>query len=216
MLNIDELEKRYLRYKLKSFLPYSIFFIIVFLSAFIVLETIYIKTDKTEKIKTPKKQEKIKEIPKQLDKKQNDKIIIEPSYEFIKNIASSTNKPKKIVKKTKNKEVKQKKKLIIKKQDDKDSIKIILKRFKNTKSPTLSLFLAKKYYDLKDYKNAYKYAFITNDLDNKIEESWIIFIKSMIKLDKKQKAIKTLKLYIQHSDSQKAKKLLNDIYTGKF
>jgi len=199
-LDISILEQKWLRYKIKFYLPY---FIISLLFALVILVLYMLQSLSTD---SPKPE--IKKIITQ-----EHKTILEPSYDFMKNINLS--KP------IKEKKVK-KKKLIVKntikinRQNTKNDMNIILQRFKHTNNPALSLFIAKKYYFLKDYKKSYKYAFITNELDNKIEDSWIIFIKSMVKLDKKARAIKTLKSYISFSNSKKAKQLLNEINSGKF
>jgi two-component SAPR family response regulator len=92
----------------------------------------------------------------------------------------------------------------------------IIKRFKKNNSPALSLFIAKKYYEAEDYHNAYNYALITNNINREIESSWIIFSKSLVKLGKKELAIKTLQEYTGQSKSRSAKILLDEIQTGKF
>jgi len=102
------------------------------------------------------------------------------------------------------------------KQISENEIQEILQRFKKTNNPNLSLFVAKKYYELGNYNKAYNYALITNEIDNTIEESWIVFAKSLVKLGYKQRAVKTLQAYINYSHSSQAKLLLNKITTGKF
>lgn len=102
------------------------------------------------------------------------------------------------------------------KKDDQDDLKSVVKRFKKNKNPKLSLFLAKRYYNMQKYYYAYNYALITNELDNTLEDGWILFAKSLVKLDQKQKAIDTLKKYIYHSNSDQAKILLDSIENGSF
>ncbi len=104
----------------------------------------------------------------------------------------------------------------ISKKDSKDELDSVIKRFENNKNPALSLFIARKYYTLGEYKKAYDYALITNNLDSKIEDSWIIFAKSLFKLGQKDDAIATLKEYVSFSKSQAASMLLKDIQSGKF
>ena len=104
----------------------------------------------------------------------------------------------------------------IKRKNDNDDIQHVIKRFKVNNNPALSLFVAKKYYQLGEYDKAYNYALITNEINNDIEASWIIFAKSLVKLEKKDMAIKTLKKYINHSHSSQAKLLLDEILSGKF
>ncbi|MDB2562167.1 CDC27 family protein [Sulfurimonas sp.] len=103
----------------------------------------------------------------------------------------------------------------IQRQDTQDDIQHVVKRFKQSNNPALSLFIAKKYYALKNYNQSYNYALLTNQLNNDIEESWIIFAKSLYKLNKKDKAINMLKQYIDTSHSHRAKILLDNIKSGK-
>lgn len=106
--------------------------------------------------------------------------------------------------------------ITITKQDSYSEIKEVIKRFNKNKNPALSLFIAKKYYELGKYTKSYNYALATNELDNDIEDSWLIFAKSLVKLNEKKMAIKMLKKYITHSASYRATTLLNEINTGKF
>ena len=106
--------------------------------------------------------------------------------------------------------------ITIKKQNTYEDIDYVIKRFKKNNNPALSLFVAKKYYELGEYKQAYNYALITNEINNNIEASWIIFSKSLVKLNQKAKAIQTLQQYINHSNSNQAKVLLKEIVSGKF
>lgn len=97
-----------------------------------------------------------------------------------------------------------------------DELNSVIKRFNNQKKPALSLFIAKKYYELGNYKEAYNYALITNKLNPNIEESILIFSRSLVKLGQKEDAINTLQAYIKKSGSFKAKILLSDIEKGNF
>jgi tetratricopeptide (TPR) repeat protein len=104
----------------------------------------------------------------------------------------------------------------IKRQNEYSDIQEIITRFKKNNNPTLSLFIAKKYYELGEYRNAYNYSLITNELNKDIEASWIIFAQSLVKLNEKDKAIKILQEYIKHSNSNRANLLLDEILSGKF
>ncbi len=208
MLNIEQLEHRWFIYKFKSLRIYIIIFFI-----FITIPYTFMYQNQTKNIDIKKDINTTKKIqkPKTIEKK----LLLKPSYNFMKNI--ETLKKENIVTQKKHlKKINIKNKIHIEKQNTKNDIDIVIKRFQTNKNPTLSLFIAKKYYKQENYKQSYKYAFITNELDNNLEESWIIFIKSMIKLNRKDKAIETLKYYIQHSNSKKARKLLDDIYSKKF
>lgn len=113
-------------------------------------------------------------------------------------------------------DVKKEDSINITRQNTQEDISHVIKRFKKNNNPTLSLFVAKKYYEMGEYRQAYNYSLITNQLNNNIESSWIIFTKSLVKLNEKDMAIKTLKQYVEHSHSSQAKILLDEITSGKF
>jgi hypothetical protein len=153
-------------------------------------------------------------------KKTTPKIVLKPSFSFLdtieveekKNTASKT-EAKKIIKKTPSKP----RKALDRKKYKKSSLKSLLKKFKTNKdNSTISLFIAKKYYDISDYKKAYEYALVTNDIDNNINEAWIILAKSLVKLNQKSTAMYLLITYIRKSYSPQAKILLEDIKSGRF
>ncbi len=104
----------------------------------------------------------------------------------------------------------------IKRQSTNDDINHVIARFKKSNNPALSLFVAKKYYELGEYDRSYNYALITNEINSNIEASWLIFAKALVKLNKKDKAVQTLSQYIRHSNSNRAKILLDEIVSGKF
>lgn len=273
MLNINELEAKWKRYKIKSFIPH----VVIFFSTLIIVtlsftffspnkkpssEMIEIKptialqqaeavaekvTDTTQKTKLMNEEkEEIKEksvtvdtiqIPKNssIETKQK-KITLTPSLDFMKSInrdalpyytqtdgdekvleqeLKNTTTHEQQVKETPKVEIKEES-INIKKGTTQDDIQHVLKRFKKNNNPALSLFVAQKYYDLGDYHNSYNYALITNEINNNIEESWIIFTKSLVKLGQKEMAIKTLKQYLEYSNSSKANRLLEEILSGKF
>ena len=104
--------------------------------------------------------------------------------------------------------------MLIRRENDMKDIQDVIKRFKKNKNPALSLFVAKRYYRIGSYQEAYNYALMTNELDSNIEDSWLIFAKSLYKLDQKEMAIKTLKTYYDDSGSVKAKITLDQMKKG--
>lgn len=262
MLNINELENRWLRYKIKAYIPHAV----IVLSLIVIFTVIALitgsKTDETaadktqvQKIKKVEQQpvlvknskeksindteqESLKkepvhkqEMPKE-KKPELNKVVISPSLNFMQEIEEETkNKtvkkplPKKTPKKVETKKKSEPKPVLkeerqtividIGKEDTQKEIEDVIRRFKKTNSPVLSLFVAKKYYEAGNYTMAYNYALITNGIDSEIEPSWLIFAKSLVKLNKKDKAIKTLKEYIAHSHSSRAQTLLDEIVSGK-
>jgi len=266
MIDTKKLEKRWIKYKFKSYLLHLIIIvsiIVVILIAFIFSGISFSKEDKqeiiiakkTEKIdkkivtpiKVPVKIEVItkeKKIVKNNNQTSQKKIVLEPSFSFISKIESDLKDtrerkeiykvplkkiikkepiviPKKTLKKIDEQKVVTRRRVeetpikIVRQRTQKD-IKEVIKRFEKNHNPALSLFIARQYYKIKEYKKAYNYALITNGINNDIEESWIIFAKSLVKLHKKNIAIKMLRKYIDHSNSYRATTLLDDIYSGQF
>jgi len=92
--------------------------------------------------------------------------------------------------------------------------KDVQRRFEQSHDTDDSLFLAKSYYSQKNYKKAEYWALQTNKVNENIEESWIIFAKSKVKLGRKNQAIHILTNYIKKSNSIEAQNLLNKIKKG--
>ena len=256
MLNITDLEKRWFKYKIKSFLPYIIvlsLLIIIIVSYFLFTLSTEVKKDvnssfknniiKKQTIPVKKRQtiiennhsNKQKDIHISTDNNMSARVLA-PSMDFMTTFTQQSPymqkqeqipQHKKIVQKKKNNiqrvPHKQKKVEVIAvphitiiKQNTAHDIKNILSRFQKDKNPALSLFLAKKYYELKNYEKASQYALITNQLNSNIEDSWIIFAKTLVKTHHKQKAINVLNKYIKSSHSTNAALLLHSIRTGEF
>ena len=259
MIDTKKLEKRWFKYKFKSYLLHLIIFVgvIVFILSLFIAYNMFVEESspikkavpivpiKTKEINITTEKKVIKKIIKPKEEEEEKKIIkidekqltVEPSFNFISQIKYDvTNiKPeivkieKKIIKQPEVQEIKEVKKreiiqhhrererpLKIIRQKTQQDIKEVIKRFEKNHNPALSLFIARQYYEIKEYKKAYNYALITNGINNDIEESWIIFAKSLVKLNKKSIAIKMLNRYIAHSNSYRATTLLDDIYSGQF
>jgi len=258
MHNIQELEQRWLEYKIKSYLPYGITFVF---SIVLIVTLLFIENKKTPLVKMQSEETPLKTIvsiepkqivqqdpiPKPVLKKelpQEKKVVLTPSMDFMKKLRTDSvntydshsqqyekvpttpkiSKPvspkqplkqeiKKPIYKT---ETYEKPKINISNKETQNDIQYVIKRFKKNNNPALSLFVAKKYYKIGNYQQAYNYALITNEINNDIEQSWIIFAKSLVKLNKKDLAIKTLSKYVKHSHSGNAKVLLDNIKSGKF
>jgi len=200
MIDIKNLEKKWLHYKLKKYIPFTLIFITLIIIISII--TLSFKTTLQSTKNTIKNTtETLTKIPKK----------------HIKVDKTIKNTPKKVIKKHKTIQKKHKISSVkIKTVNTKKSFQYIINRFKKNHNPILGLFIAKKYYTLKNYKQSYNYALITNNINNKLEGSWIIFAKSLIKLKQKNRAINVLKDYIKSSDSKHAKLLLDRIEKGKF
>ena len=267
MLNISELEKQWLKYKIKSYIPLAIIvgsssiilgLLLSFSSTTSKKQSVVISIEKniettasTEKNTSFKTQQVLKEVTKNnipvnevISSKINienaiigdvKKVKLTPSLDFLKKMQNSVQPYYKNentyvapIVEVANVEtqikttiettpiVQDKPQINIERKNTHNDIYEIIKRFKKNNNPALSLFIAKKYYELKDYRQSYNYSLITNEINQDIESSWIVFAKSLVKLGKKDKAIATLKKYINHSHSNSAKILYDEIRSGKF
>ncbi len=88
-------------------------------------------------------------------------------------------------------------------------------RFYQSEDINDALFLAKSYYRNGNYKKSEYWALQANRLDETIEESLLIFVKSKVKLGSKNEAISILTSYLKKSNSREAKKLLYQIENDK-
>ncbi len=280
MLNIRELEQRWLRYKIKSYTPYIIIgiSILVILSLSVILlskqesnssasniKKVPVKTLKEQepikKIKSKKKQEtsqksKVSQTTIKTNQKEKHthtivneskqqamrKVQLSPSLDFMRKMQDSVQPYYRNDREPDMKENQQKQKrypqqssiptkeqiikpqvtdntaggIDIQRKNTQNDIYEIIQRFEKNNNPVLSLFVAKKYYELGEYREAYDYALKTNNIDKNIEESWIIFAKSLVKLGRRDKAISTLRTYVNYSHSGNARNLLEEIKSGKF
>jgi hypothetical protein len=94
-------------------------------------------------------------------------------------------------------------------------IEMMKNKFSKSKTPRDALLLAKTYYKNANYLESEKWALSANKLDNSLEDSWLFFAKSKVKLGKKKEALKILVSYYKKSNSIKAKRLIGQIQTGK-
>ena len=87
--------------------------------------------------------------------------------------------------------------------------------FSKSRSYYDALYLAHAYYKKGNYAKAQKWALVTNDINSKLEESWLIFAKAKAKLGQRSEAQQVLSAYIAKTNSSKAKALLRKIKKGK-
>lgn len=99
----------------------------------------------------------------------------------------------------------------IKRDDTPFDIHELEDRFKDNSNPNLGVYIAKYHYDHGNYSEAYNYALKTNSINNSMDDNWLIFAKSLVKLGKEEQAKKTLQLYISNSNSQAAKNYLDSL-----
>ncbi len=256
MFDIKTLERKWLIYKVKSYLPHFLVLAITFV-ALILLNSLWTNEPKNEVVISEPvvqteniEQNSSSEIEK--EPVSDEQLILEPSMDFIANISTTPtytapaqtitpasqkpiidniitpqtlelpplDKPLSHEQVTpaiqKSEPVSTKGKLAINRSDSKIDIASIEDRFKENSNASLGLFIAKYHYDNGNYSEAYNYALKTNSINAKMDENWIIFCKSLVKLGKKEQARRTLHLYIKESRSDEAIALLDAIDRGSF
>ena len=165
-----------------------------------IIQPLIPKVQRSNPIPIPQKKLKSKRIRKEIKhykakiKKINKKSVVKRSR-----------------KKRKVNKVPKKKTLNILETTSVDAYAEVAERFKHLRDPHDSLFLAKNYYKHGNYKKAAQWALLTNRVDSKIEDSWLIFAKSKLKLGRKNEAIQILQNYIKRSDSNTARRILYKI-----
>jgi hypothetical protein len=247
VLDIRNLERRWLKYKIKSYTPHiaiiftGIIFIVIFLYIWDHSKTPNVPLKKEIVISTTSKN-----IPNKNAKVEASSTVLEPSMDFVQTFQTSIPPTQTSTPITPKIEKPLKEGIPIPKtltvpdsvplksassvtpisnnkvlpplnhNESKLDIEDVERRFKETSNSNLGLFIARYHYDHGNYNEAYNFALKTNTLNSKIDESWIIFVKSLVKLGKIEQAKKTLQAYISESNSESARSLLDSIERGTF
>jgi hypothetical protein len=250
MLDIKNLEQRWLKYKLKSFFPYIIASLVLF--TLLIGVSLWFGSEKPNN--HPSTEKPSKDVTPPVNKTlpiadSNQKTTLEPSMEFVQSFQNAPLLEEKSVAKipTKNKPLESITKLptppktltmpeytpppsiiasdtkapvshnsTVLINESKLDIDDLQRRFKEGSNANLGLFITRYYYNQGNYVEAYNYALKTNTLNNRLDENWILFSKSLVKLGKADQAKKTLQVYISQSNSEAAQALLDSIEKGNF
>jgi len=96
-----------------------------------------------------------------------------------------------------------------------DAYKDVEERFFKSRDVDDSLFLAKSYYRKGLYEKSEYWALQTNKINSTIDDSWIIFAQSKVRLGQKNEAISILKNYVKRTGSERAKNTLLKIKANR-
>lgn len=237
MLDIVKLERRWLKYKIKKMLPYILLGILITLLIFTIPMILSYSTSTA--VHAPLKESDVNtKTPISLPAKQEEnRMLLEPSMQFLQSMSipsPSTNSvntaPMSVphskpiipqphieaavlppIVKPLQAPVQKGKLTSIKRDDAAFDIHELEERFKNNSNPNLGLYIARYHYDHGNYTESYNYALKTNAINSTMDESWLIFAKSLVKLGKEDQAKKTLQLYIANSNSHSAKNYLDTL-----
>jgi len=91
---------------------------------------------------------------------------------------------------------------------------VLREQFLKTNNPTIALELARLNFRNNNFKEAIKWSLAANDIDNSLEESWIIFAKSKYKLRQSDDAVKALREYNKNLNKASINELINKIKSG--
>jgi hypothetical protein len=91
---------------------------------------------------------------------------------------------------------------------------MLREQFLKTNNPTIALELARLNFRNNNFKEAIKWSLAANDIDNSLEESWIIFAKSKYKLKQSDDAVKALMEYNKNLNKASINELINKIKSG--
>ena len=91
---------------------------------------------------------------------------------------------------------------------------VLREQFLKTNNPTIALELARLNFRNNNFKEAIKWSLAANDIDNNLEESWIIFAKSKYKLKQSDDAVKALREYNKNLNKASINELINKIKSG--
>lgn len=244
MLDITSLERRWLKYKIKSYLPH--FIISISAIAVIIALSVVLSSTKSDSRPVETNQSTVLQKSPSVNLSEND-MILEPSMQFIQSISPNAQTgqatyasakplgPKTVAEPKVPRlatpvqaisiitpsapmapppSIAKAKTPTMKLDSSAFDIHEIEERFKVNSNPHLGVYIARYHYEHGNYNEAYNYALKTNSISSTMEESWLIFAKSLVKLGKNDQAKKTLQLYISQSNSENAKSLLYSIQQG--
>ena len=210
-----ELEKKCKKRKL--FKIFKIIFLVLFAVIIFLLQYLPLKKETVKKRKTIKKEIKINKKIKTNKKISKDvnitKIAIKPKVKEVKKLPKETLKliiDLNISSQTKQIPPPQKLKKTEKTQEKNISKKETLLKTTTLPSFQTCIKLSQKYYNEKNYLEAFKWAKNANLQNNKDPQSWIMSAKALYSLGKKEEALKILKIYYNYHKDKTIKKLIKE------
>lgn len=177
-------------------------------------------------------------LPKQKPETKSGLVVLNPDIAFLSHIAKSTqtatssivhrqspikpikeeklfqSQPKKVQKKDSSKHtdpLKSEKKpssLQLVSTRTNNTLQHIINRFQRTRDPKLALYIAQSFYNKRAYEEAVRWSIMANSIDPSNEESWIVYAKAKVRLNRKEEAIKALKIYLNQYVSKKVQTYL--------
>jgi len=216
MYDIDELERKWIKYKRRKI---TVYLSVAILSLSVVGGTVYLITFFNNKKNIKEQIVQESSIKHTNIKKDKDIIIKREATKLNKDTTFVSNRepisqqtieqPKVLTTNNTNYQKPKKINLIIKDPQNGDIVKEIESRFKQSKSYDDAIYLAEYYYSQKNYKKAEYWAMQANIINSLPEESWLIFAKSKVKTGHRVEALKVLQAYYDKTGSTRALDLID-------
>jgi len=216
MYDIDELERKWIKYKRRKI---TVYLSVAILSLSVVGGTVYLITFFNNKKNIKEQIVQESSIKHTNIKKDKDIIIKREATKLNKDTTFVSNRepisqqtieqPKVLTTNNTNYQKPKKINLIIKDPQNGDIVKEIESRFKQSKSYDDAIYLAEYYYSQKNYKKAEYWAMQANIINSLPEESWLIFAKSKVKTGHRVEALKVLQAYYDKTGSTRVLDLID-------
>lgn len=88
-------------------------------------------------------------------------------------------------------------------------------RFRQQNDFASALALSREYYKRGEYEKALGWAVTANGIDSRVDESWMLFARACVKLNRKNDAINALESFNKHSATSDSRALLRQIRNGE-
>jgi len=156
-----------------------------------------------------------KDVKKFLDKKKIDFFITVENEKFLKELnlkqsivkVDNTTVDKAVKESKKNRDIKSIN-ILARKRATTDEL---IKQYFNRPSFSRAIMISKAFFNKKDFENAAKWAKKANSIDREREEGWLLYAKSVDAMGQRDKAIKSLEIFLSFKSSESAKKLLKQL-----
>ena len=223
MYDIEELERRWLKYSRKRLLKH----VGLGMGVLVLIATPILYVTLRPGVLVPKRTHESLEVNNSTEGNLSQTKKLVQKEEALKPVVSSveSSKPKMLITLSdpgtqnsgKSAETEAEKKIRLEMTDTRNAqvVKEIEARFPATRDYDDAMYLAKYYYGKKNYRKAEYWAMQANAIDSTQEESWIVFGKAKARQGHRADALRVLQAYYERSGSMRVKDLIYRIRKGK-
>lgn len=193
MVDIKDLERKWLKYKIKLYFKRAGILVVILTIIYILFPNIF-NFNNSKEFKEQNSKEHSKEIRK--DNRTSSKIAQESKLNSKISISKVDE---------------QNQSEIILRKREANIANILKNKFNSNPTKSIALELAKEEFKRENFKEAINWAIKTNEFDDIDSEAWIIFAKSKVKLNRVNEAIEALKLYLGRYKSTEIQNFLDKL-----